>query len=131
MTLSITANVTSGQGLGKIFVNYPWVQNQIQEKFGFIPYSGTLNLQLDSCNAIAFQVYKQNHKGITITPVRDGCSGTCYPIRIGNIKGLIVVPQIPGYSSTQLEIIAPVNLREALALKDGDELEVFFDSKIK
>ena len=127
MTLSINANVTSGQGLGKIFVNYHWVQNQIQEKFGFIPYLGTLNLQLDSCNAIVFQVYKQNHHGITITQIRDGCSGICYPIRISNIKGLIVIPQIPGYPSTQLEIIAPVNLREALALKDGDELEVFFD----
>ena len=37
------------------------------------------------------------------------------------------LPQIPGYPSTQLEIIAPVNLRKALSLKDGDELEVFLD----
>ncbi len=127
MTFSINARVASGQGQGKIFVNYDWVQNQIQANFGFIPYQGTLNLRMDSCNTIAFQVYKQNHKGITITPIRDGCRGICYPIRISNIKGLIVIPQIPDYQSTQLEIIAPVNLREALSLKDGDELEVFFD----
>jgi riboflavin kinase len=127
MTYSINARVASGQGQGKIFVNYDWVQNQIQANFGFIPYQGTLNLRMDSCNSNSFQVYKQNHKGISITSVRDRCGGLCYPIRITNIKGIIVIPQILGYPNTQLEIIAPVNLRKALSLKDGDELEVFFD----
>jgi riboflavin kinase len=127
MTFSIRARVTSGQGQGKIFVNYDWVQNHIQAKFGFTPYLGTLNLRLDSCNTIAFQLYKQTHYGIIITSIRDGCSGLCYPIRISNIMGVIVIPQIPGYPSTQIEIIAPVNLRKALSLKDGDELEVFID----
>ena len=127
MMFSINACVTSGQGQGKIFVNYGWVQNQIQAKFGFTPYLGTLNLRLDSGNTLSFQLYKQNHNGITIKSVRFGCSGTCYPVRISNIKGIIVIPQIQGYPSTQLEIIAPVNLRKALSLRDGDELEVFFD----
>ena len=127
MTFSIIARVTSGQGQGKIFVNYDWVQNQIQAQFGFTPYSGTLNLRLDSVNTISFQLYKKSHNGITITSIRDGCTGICYSIRISNIIGIIVIPQILGYPSTQLEIIAPVNLRKALSLKDGDELEVFFD----
>ena len=127
MTFSINASVTSGQGLGKIFVNYDWVQNQIQGKFGFIPFPGTLNLRLDSRNTIAFQSYKQDHDGITVTSVRSGCSGICYPIRVSNIEGIIVIPQVSDYPNTQLEIIAPVNLRKALSLKDGDELEVFFD----
>ena len=127
MTFSIHARVTSGQGQGKFFVNYDWVQNQIQATFGFIPYLGTLNLRLDSCNTVSFQLYKQTHDGITITSIRDGCSGLCYPIQISNIMGIILIPQIPGYPHKQLEIIAPVNLRKALSLKNGDELEVFFD----
>lgn len=126
MTFSIHACVTSGQGQGKTFVNYDWVQGQIQEKFGFTPHLGTLNLRLDSCNTVSFQLYKQTQDGITITSIQDGCSGLCYPIQIKNIVGIIVIPQIPGYPHNQLEIIAPVNLRIALSLKDGDELEVFF-----
>ena len=127
MTFSIRARVTSGRGQGKIFVNYDWVQNKIRAKFGFTPYLGTLNLRLDSCNTIAFQLYKQTHDGITITSIRDGCSGLCFPIRISDIEGIIVIPQISGYPHEQLEIIAPINLRKALSLKDGDELEVFID----
>ena len=48
MTFTIRGCVTTGQGQGKIFVNYDWVQNQIQAKFGFTPYPGTFNLLLDS-----------------------------------------------------------------------------------
>jgi riboflavin kinase len=40
------------------------------------------------------------------------------------VKCAIIVPEIASYPSDMLEIIAPVNLREKLSLKDGDTLEV-------
>jgi len=38
--------------------------------------------------------------------------------------GAVVVPDIPGYPHNLLEILAPVNLRETLGLKDEVEIEV-------
>ncbi|MCW4039644.1 MAG: CTP-dependent riboflavin kinase [Candidatus Bathyarchaeota archaeon] len=126
MTFAIRGCVTTGQGQGKIFVNYDWVQNQIQAKFGFTPYPGTFNLLLDSAEKSSFQLYKKTHDGILIRSGQEECEGLCYKIRINTIIGIIVIPQIPGYPNNQLEIVAPVNLRKALCLRDGDELEVFF-----
>ncbi|MEM3712744.1 MAG: DUF120 domain-containing protein [Thermoproteota archaeon] len=40
------------------------------------------------------------------------------------MKGAVVIPRVPSYPKDMLEIIAPVNLRETLGLKDGDEIEV-------
>jgi CTP-dependent riboflavin kinase len=38
--------------------------------------------------------------------------------------GTIVLPTVADYPSDKVEIIAPVNLRDSLELKDGDLVEV-------
>ncbi len=38
--------VFSGKGEGRKFIELPWVKRQIEEKLGFTPYSGTLNIRL-------------------------------------------------------------------------------------
>ena len=43
--------VFSGEGNGKKFVDLPWVKQQIEEKLGFSPYLGTLNLRLTEKDA--------------------------------------------------------------------------------
>ena len=46
---------------------------------------------------------------------------------IGDIKGAIVRPERSSYIPNIVEIIAPMQLRKTLNLKDGDELEVILD----
>jgi riboflavin kinase len=125
MTFSIRAQVIQGQGQGKKFVNLEWVRDQIRDKFGFTPYPGTLNLRLDSSNMSSFQIYIQSHHGISIGSNLGGCEGLCYRIRVNGLTGIILIPQVPDYSRKQLEVIASVNLRNALSLDDGDEIEIF------
>ena len=127
MTFTIRGCVATGQGQGKIFVKYDWVQNQIQVKFGFTPYPGTLNLLLGSAEKSSFQLYIKTHDGILIRSSQEECEGLCYKIRIKSIIGIVVIPQISDYPNDQLEIVAPVNLRKALCLRDGDEVEVYFN----
>lgn len=43
---------------------------------------------------------------------------------MGKIHGAVVMPQVPNYPDDLVEVLAPVNLREALRLKDGDAVEV-------
>jgi riboflavin kinase len=50
--------------------------------------------------------------------------GKCYPIEIDGIKSAIIIPDRTHYPADLLEIIAPLKLREALKLNDGDEVKI-------
>ncbi|MGZ3579737.1 MAG: DUF120 domain-containing protein, partial [Syntrophales bacterium] len=53
------------------------------------------------------------------------CSAQCYPVLIGRrIKGAIVFPLVNGYPENKMELIAPENIKKALLVKTGDNLEV-------
>lgn len=131
MVLLVKGKVVSGTGVGSRFVGLGWVKRQILEKFGFEPYVGTLNLKMDEGTRSKFQSFTKSRKGILIEPVDDNfCVGKCFKIRIEDeIDGALVIPLVSNYPHDQMEIIAPVNLREILELEDGDEITVeVFDS---
>ena len=53
------------------------------------------------------------------------CAAKLYPAVVGLKQvGTIVLPTVADYPSDKVEIIAPVNLRDSLELKDGDLVEV-------
>ncbi|MBO3839360.1 MAG: DUF120 domain-containing protein [Thermoproteota archaeon] len=120
----VKGSIFSGEGKGRFFVNIPWVTRQFSEKLGFKPYPGTLNIRLlPEYKAIVGII--DNHKGIEIEPEEGFYSGKCFKAVIaGRIEGAIVIPQVPYYPEGMLEVIAPVNLRGTLGLRDGDELEI-------
>jgi CTP-dependent riboflavin kinase len=56
-------------------------------------------------------------------PDPNWCDGLLYPVLLPRaIRAAIVVPEVAAYDSRQVEIIAPVGLRVALGLADGDPL---------
>mgnify|MGYP000058810168 FL=1 len=123
MIITVKGKVSSGLGDGKRFIQLPWIKKYVQRKFGFDPYPGTLNLCLPS-NAQIFLLLKKNG-GMRISAKGDFASGRFYKALIaGKIHGAIVRPEVSGYPENLLEVLAPINLREKLRLKDGDELKV-------
>ena len=53
----------------------------------------------------------------------DACSARCYPVSIeGRLDAAIFLPEVAGYSSNQIELIAPVSVRGALGFNDGDSV---------
>lgn len=102
------------------------MQRRIYEKFGFTPYKGTLNLVIDESNCENYRRYVLRYPGIYVDPVSKGySSGMFFRVRIdGRIPGAIVIPQVLGYPQDRVEIIAPVNIRDRLGLKDGDEIAI-------
>ncbi|HMK51440.1 MAG TPA: DUF120 domain-containing protein, partial [Thermodesulfobacteriota bacterium] len=53
------------------------------------------------------------------------CSAQCYPVLIdGRLKAAIVFPTVDGYPENKVELIASENIKKALSVKAGDELEV-------
>ncbi len=121
--VTFAGKVTSGEGKGKQFVSLPWVQQQIKNQLGFFPFLGTLNLTLTPDSIKNKKLLKQV-KAATIVPPKDFCTGLLYKAKIGNIECAVVFPQVENYPINKLEIIAPINLREKLKIKDGDVVNV-------
>ena len=121
--IKLNGAVFSGQSEGKKFLELPWVKRQIEEKLGFTPYPGTLNIRLLPESAPR-RKQLETAPSIKVCPAEGYCNGLIYPASIGDLRCAIVVPDVANYPSNILEVIAPENLIEKLHLKDGDETAV-------
>ena len=121
----LRGTVVKGIGKGQYYVSREGYRNQFIKKLGFDPSPGTLNLIIDE------PFFEEPAKCIEIDGFNEekgvfgGCR--CYKVMIGNIKGAIVRPERTNYSPNLVEVIAPLNLRKRLNLKDGDKLEIIFE----
>lgn len=115
--------VFSGSGEGKKFIILPWVREQIEEKMGFSPYPGTLNLSLTDKTAKKRETLR-TLKAIRIEPKDGFYRGALYRALIKKLECAVVIPEVPNYPADTLEIIAPVYLRGQLGLKDGSLVRV-------
>jgi riboflavin kinase len=118
--------VFSGKGEGRKFIQLPWVKRQIEEKLGFTPYSGTLNINLSNETAKNKKLLKDT-KHFEIYPEKGYCTGELIKACIGNLDCAIILPQVPYYPSEVLEVIASFCLRERLKIVDGDDVTVTVD----
>jgi len=122
--LHLKGKVFSGKGEGSRFIRFPWVRKQIAEKLGLIPYLGTLNIKLDE-ESLALRNFLKKARGIEISPATGFCRGRCFRARLkGNLECAVVFPEIENYPEDIIEVVASVNLRERLQLKDGDSIEI-------
>ncbi len=64
--------------------------------------------------------------GIEIIPEDPSfCSAICFPVLINNrLKAAIVLPLVEGYPENKMELIAHQNIKKALSLTTGDDLEL-------
>lgn len=125
--LELEGVVASGLGEGQYYISIDGYMGQFKEKLGFTPFPGTLNVKIkDYCLEARKKMNELPY--IKIEGFSDGQrtygASDCYPADIGGIRGFIIVPERTHYQGDLLEIIAPVKMREALKLKDGDEVTV-------
>lgn len=122
--LCAKGRVFSGKGEGVNFIKLLWVKKQIEEKLGFVPYLGTLNMKLAE-ESLAIKDLLKKAKAIEISPATGFCRGRLFKAYLkGNLKCAVVIPEVVNYPEDIIEIIAPINLREKLQLKDGDTIEI-------
>jgi len=119
--------VVSGLGEGQYYISVSGYMKQFQEKLGFTPFPGTLNVKIKE---YCFDARKKMEElpCIKIDGFSDGQrtygASDCYPAKINAIRGYIIVPERTHYQTDLLEMIAPVKMREALNLTDGEEVTV-------
>ena len=121
--LTLRGTVFSGNGDGRKFISLPWVTRQIQEKLGFTPYAGTLNIRLTKESAKKKKLLEEAEK-FEIKPEEGYCTGILIKAKIKNLSCAFIIPQIPSYPQDELEVVAAWNLRERLSLSDGSAVSV-------
>lgn len=123
--LELEGELRAGLGEGAGFTQLDWVRAAFRERLGFEPYPGTFNLALAGAAWDAARHRMARAAGIVIEPPPGFCAARCYPVEFaGQIAGAAVVPAVADYPSNKLEIVAPVALRAALGLREGDRIRL-------
>lgn len=132
-TITITGELATGVGQATGFTQLDWARVAFMEKLGIDPYPGTVNLlvrqpaELDSWKKVC-----RSPATIIRPPRTDWCDAKCYRARIvpknsSQIDAAIVLPDVEGYADNQIELIAPVAVRDTLKLSDGDAVVIEVD----
>jgi len=117
--------VEKGIEEGAYYVSQKQYQQQFKAKLGFNAFPGTLNLKVDKEELAQFLANKEVIKiSGFITKTRSFGALTCYKVRINQIEASVVKPERARHPDDIIEIIAPVNLRSSLNIKDGDKVKL-------
>jgi 2-phosphoglycolate phosphatase len=122
----ITGKVVDGVGKAAPFTQLGWVVAQCIEKLGFAPYPGTLNLEVaESDSSVLESIWEKGCLEL-VPPTSGFCTGKILPARIGDVQGAILLPEasVRVHGARIIELLAPVRLKDALGLKQGDVLSL-------
>ncbi len=126
--LTLCGEVTSGLGEGSYYMSLEGYVRQFEERLGFTPFPGTLNLTLKTQEDIRSRQELVNIGGIAVKGFIHGGRRlgdvTCFHAELRGERVAVVLPARTHHSITTIEVIAPVNLRQKLGLKDGDVVAV-------
>ena len=126
-----TGIVVSGMGEGRYYTEQSGYVEQFKEKLGFVPYPGTLNIEIEFVERNKLRLLK-NSKAILIdefkTKNRSFGGVRCFRAEVNGLNGAIVLPLRSHYSNV-LEFISQDFLREKLNIADGDgvKIVIYFD----
>lgn len=122
-----TGRVTSGQGVAARLTAPDWFRASVNRFFGFEPAPGTLNVLIEGDRRELDRLLL-TASTVLVPPARDVCCALLVPVCItrepNSVHAVLLRPIIYGYNVAQLELLAPVLLREALRLQDGDEVTI-------
>lgn len=117
--------VCSGLGEGAHFTALEWVGQEFRRKLGFGAWPGTLNLRMSGPAWRAWRAALKSQPGIPITPAPGFCAARCFKATLnGRVQAAAVIPDIDAYPVDKLELVAPLALRAALGLSDGDQVRL-------
>ncbi len=117
----LAGRVVSGLGEGQRFLSLHEYRHEVREKLGFFPFPGTLNLEVDVGKMKEFLKESEpielegfERSGSRFNPL------TAYRVWIASFDSAIVVPEKNRHPENVVEVISEKNLREKLALENGD-----------
>jgi riboflavin kinase, archaea type len=128
--------IFSDLGQASLFMKLDWVQEALRRTLGFEPYPATLNVRPSDPRYLRlWQQIQRDSTGVPLPPVEGGfCSARLYRISVQRsagddlrIEGAVLVPAVVDYPANKIEVVAPVRVKEALGVNDGDYLDLEFN----
>ncbi len=136
--VELRGTVTSGMGEGRHYISLPGYMTQFAERLGYEPFAGTLNLELDA-ESVRARAGLAAFSPVAIEGWEDEDRtygpAVCYPASVETADGdgyetaHVIAPERTHHDEDQLEVIAPVKLRDELDLTDGDALVVTVEGR--
>ncbi|WP_224332972.1 DUF120 domain-containing protein [Haloprofundus halobius] len=133
--LTLTGSVTGGMGEGRHYISLSGYMEQFEERLGYEPFAGTLNVELTD-ESVRTRAGMTNLDAVPIDGWEDDertfGPASCYAATVEHDGATyetthIIVPERTHHDERQLEIIAPDKLRDALGLDDGATVTVYVE----
>ncbi|OVE85524.1 DUF120 domain-containing protein [Natronolimnobius baerhuensis] len=131
--VALEGTVTSGMGEGRHYISLPGYQRQFEDRLGYEPFPGTLNVDLRE-DSVRRRSAVSSLEPVSIDGWEDDDRtygpAVCYPATIETSDGETyegahtIAPERTHHDEDQLEVIAPIKLRDELALEDDDFVTV-------
>jgi len=129
--IHFNGTLVSGMGEGKYYMSLEGYRKQFEKKIGYIPYPGTLNIRIFDPLSL------ENRKKIESFGYQfiDGFSDSertygwvkCYSVIINDnvdTQSDLLILERTHHDKNMLEIIAPINIKQVMGLKNGDNVKV-------
>ena len=130
-TINFEGNVVSGMGEGAYYITLEGYRRQFREKLGYEPYPGTLNVRLVDQVFMNARRELGKHPSIFINGFSDGTRTygwvKCYRATIKEhlvSRAAVLVLERTHYDDSMLEVIAPVSIKQATGIRNGDRIRV-------
>ncbi|WP_255193335.1 CTP-dependent riboflavin kinase [Natronobeatus ordinarius] len=132
--IELEGTVTGGMGEGRHYISLPGYNRQFEDRLGYEPYPGTLNVDLLE------ESVRRRSAVSSLEPVPiDGWEddertygpAVCYPATLETADGECyegahtIEPERTHHDDDKLEVIAPAKLRDELDLSDDDHLTIY------
>ena len=121
-TCQLNGRVVTGVGEAAFFTQLDWVLEQCAAKLGFRPWPGTLNLEIPEEDVPVLEALQDQPCAALVPPDPQYCAAQVVPLSIGHLSGALILPaeDVRVHGKRIIEVLAPVSVKDALGLKDGD-----------
>jgi riboflavin kinase, archaea type len=129
--IDFEGSVVSGMGEGAYYMSLEGYRRQFKDKLGYEPYPGTLNVRLVDQLYMNARRELGRHPSIFVDGFSDSIRTygwvKCYRAIINDgavDNAAVLVLERTHYDDSMLEVIAPVSIKQAAGIKNGDRIKV-------
>ncbi len=124
--MELSGVIEKGAGRGAYFTQVDWVVRQCRGKLNMIPYPGTLNVRIHDESLSQLEAFLRETDVELVSEDPSFCAARVKKVHVNGVAAALVLPSedVRIHDVRTIELIAPVNLKAHLGLKDGDAVIV-------